>query len=114
MLSPYYDTDKLAFDEALDSLKLTYRSTLLYTERNNQKTTGLDALGVRPAQQSGNIEDPPFPIAPSNGHLAVDAEGLALNCDGTYVSSPFPLFLLRIISVTGSGRATSMAPTFTL
>ena len=86
VLSPYYDTDKLDFGDALESLKLTYKSTLLYTERNAQKTTGLDASAVRPAQQSGNVQDPPLPVALSNGHLAVDAEGLALNSDGTYVS----------------------------
>ena len=50
MLTPYYGTDNLDFDDALDTLKLTYRNTLLYTERNAQKTTGLDALAVRPAQ----------------------------------------------------------------
>ncbi|KAH9852586.1 esterase-like activity of phytase-domain-containing protein [Lenzites betulinus] len=80
VLSPYYDTDDLAFEDGLETLQLTYRSTLLYTDRESQKTTGLDALGVRPADAA----DPPLPIAPSNGHLAVDAEGLVLNADGTF------------------------------
>ncbi|KAI0746830.1 esterase-like activity of phytase-domain-containing protein [Daedaleopsis nitida] len=83
VLSPYYDSSDLTFEEALDTLKVTYRDTLFYTERNSQKTTGLDATGVRPAQTSGNVSDPAFPVA-SNGHLSVDSEGIALNADGTF------------------------------
>ena len=79
VLSPYYGTSNLAFDVALNTLNVTYRSTLLYTERNDTKTTGLDALAVRPATSV----DPPLPEAPSNDHLSVDAEGLVLNSDGT-------------------------------
>ena len=70
----------------MQTLQLTYRDTLLYTERESRKTTGLDALGVRPAEPLElflTIEDPALPIAPSNDHLAVDAEGLVLNSDGT-------------------------------
>ena len=103
VMSPYYDADNLSFDDAQDTLQLTYRSTLLYTERDDQKTTGLDALAVRPAQQSGAVEDPPFPIAPSNGHLSIDAEGLALNADGTYVQTCFRLHQFLIHCSTGSG-----------
>ncbi|KAI0371998.1 hypothetical protein BV20DRAFT_135428 [Pilatotrama ljubarskyi] len=87
VLSPYYDADDLPFEDALQTFQLSYRDTLLYTERESQKTTGLDALGVRPGQPLERlltIEDPPLPIAPFNGHLAVDAEGLALNADGTF------------------------------
>ncbi|KAI0330295.1 hypothetical protein GY45DRAFT_758973 [Cubamyces sp. BRFM 1775] len=87
VLSPYYDSDNLSFDDALQTLKLTYKDTLLYTERESRKTTGLDALGVRPAESLARfltIEDPALPIAPSNGDLAVDAEGLVLNSDGTF------------------------------
>ncbi|KAL1943968.1 hypothetical protein VTO73DRAFT_3786 [Trametes versicolor] len=86
VLSPYYDADNLDFADGLKTLQLTYRDTLLYTERESQKTTGLDALGVRQAETLSPpaINDPPMPIAPSNGHLAVDAEGLALNADGTF------------------------------
>ncbi|OSD08066.1 hypothetical protein PYCCODRAFT_1358178 [Trametes coccinea BRFM310] len=87
VLSPYYDDDNLSFEDGLQTLKLTYRDTLLYTERAARKTTGLDALGVRPAELLSHfltIEDPPLPIAPSNGHLALDLEGLVLNADGTF------------------------------
>ena len=106
MLTPYYDTIKLDFNDGLNTLQLTYRDTLLYTERNDQKTTGLDALGVRPAQQS----DPPLPIAPSNGHLTIDAEGIALNSDGTCV--PFKTWS-RFCShcSVDSGQAMNMVPT---
>ena len=88
MLTPYYGTDNLDFDDALDTLQLTYRNTLLYTERNAQKTTGLDALAVRPAQPLSefiSIADPALPIAPANQHMSLDAEGLVLNADGTCV-----------------------------
>ncbi|CDO75851.1 hypothetical protein BN946_scf184833.g2 [Trametes cinnabarina] len=87
VLSPYYGDENLSFEDALETLKLTYRNTLLYTERESRKTTGLDALAVRPAEPLSRllaIENPPVPIAPSNGHLAVDAEGLVLNADGTF------------------------------
>ncbi|KAI8970883.1 esterase-like activity of phytase-domain-containing protein [Trametes punicea] len=99
VLSPYYGADDLSFDTALQTLKLTYRNTLLYTERESRKTTGLDALGVRPAEalyRLLTIEDPPLPIAPSNGDLTVDAEGLVLNSDGTFwVSDEYgPYFYL--------------------
>ena len=68
--------------ENLKTLQLMYRDTLLYTERNGTKTTGLDALAVRPATSV----DPPLPEAPSNDHMSLDAEGLVVNADGTYVS----------------------------
>ncbi|KAI0674352.1 esterase-like activity of phytase-domain-containing protein [Trametes maxima] len=90
VLNPYYDSDELTFEDGLKTLQLAYRDTLLYTERESQKTTGLDALAVRPAEtpaRSVAIEDPAVPIAPSNDHLAVDAEGLALNSDGTFWTS---------------------------
>ncbi|KAJ3007246.1 hypothetical protein NUW54_g3620 [Trametes sanguinea] len=40
VLSPYYDDDNLSFEDGLQTLKLTYRNTLLYTERESRKTTG--------------------------------------------------------------------------
>lgn len=63
----------------------------MYTDRNNGATTGLDALGVRPAaagfpslQQPA--ADPPLPIpSSSDNRLTLDLEGLVLNSDGTYV-----------------------------
>ncbi|TFK84975.1 hypothetical protein K466DRAFT_495616 [Polyporus arcularius HHB13444] len=87
VLTPYYGAEDLDFNDALNTLKLTYRDTLLYTERNAQKTTGLDALAVRPAQTlSNNITtaDPALPVAATNKHLSLDAEGLVLNADGTF------------------------------
>ncbi|KAI1798159.1 esterase-like activity of phytase-domain-containing protein [Ganoderma leucocontextum] len=83
VLSPYYGTDNLNFSDGLKTLQLTYRDTLLYTERNGSKTTGLDALAVRPA----TAVDPPLPEAPSSDHMSLDAEGLALNADGTFWTS---------------------------
>lgn len=95
-LSPYYGDNNLDFTDALNTLKLTYRSTVLYTERNAQKTTGLDALAVRPAQPLSrfiSIADPALPVNAPNGRLSVDAEGLALNADGTCVLVAYMLCL---------------------
>ncbi|OBZ77982.1 hypothetical protein A0H81_01866 [Grifola frondosa] len=88
VLSPYYSANNLSFDDALNTLQLTYRDTLLYFERHMTKTSGLDALAVR-AQQWGfplvPDADPQMPIASTNyDHLTVDAEGLVLNADGTF------------------------------
>lgn len=87
VLSPYYGDDELDFDDAQETLALTYRSTFRYTERNNVPTTGLDALGVRAAQSgfpSNPLADPQMPIANSSfSRLTLDLEGLVLNSDGT-------------------------------
>lgn len=83
VLNPYYDTVPLSFNASQQTLVLNYRSSLLYTELQG-KTTGLDALAVRPAGQVGNAMEPPEPIANSMfNHLCLDAEGLVLNADGT-------------------------------
>lgn len=61
-------------------------------ERNQTKTSGLDALAVRPAA-SGSVSDPlvdpQMPIASTaEPHLTIDAEGIVSNSDGTCVSKP--------------------------
>ena len=87
VLTPYYSTTDLSFTAAQETLQLTYRSTLLYTERNNVQTSGLDPLAVRAAQSgfpSNPLADPPLPIASTSlPHLTLDSEGLVLNDDGT-------------------------------
>ncbi|OCH85049.1 hypothetical protein OBBRIDRAFT_740557 [Obba rivulosa] len=90
-LAPYYSTDDLSFTAAQSTLQLNYQSTLLYFEREYTATTGLDALAVRPAD-SGFPDvisaDPTMPIPATDfSHLSVDAEGLALNQDGTFFVS---------------------------
>ncbi len=109
VLTPYYAADNLDFDDALDTLKLTYRDTLLYTERTAQKTTGLDALAVRPAQTVSNnitIADPALPVAATNKHLSLDAEGLVLNADATCVYETGSHFLsfMTLLQVLGQRR----------
>lgn len=86
-LSPYYGTSDLSFNSARETLQLTYRETTLYFERDGQKTTGLDSLEVRAQENefpSDATADPIMPI-PSFifNHLSIDAEGIALNSDGT-------------------------------
>lgn len=87
VLNPHYTTAALSFTQAQQTLQLQYRSTLLYTERNNGKTTGLDAAGVRDAQSSfpkDPLADPEMPIPKKkDDRLTLDMEGLVLNADGT-------------------------------
>lgn len=85
-LTPYYGDSNLTFDTALETLQLTYRKTILYFERDDQKTTGLDSPQVRPREGLPFLatSDPVMPIPSSTfNHLSIDAEGLALNADGT-------------------------------
>ena len=89
VLKPYYDTANLSFEDGLKTLALTYKRTVLYTERFGKKSTGLDALAVRP-QSFGfpglATGDPPLPIPALNAtfnRVSLDMEGLVLNADGT-------------------------------
>ena len=87
VLNPYYGTSALSFTQAQQTLKLTYKNTLLYTERQGAKTSGLDAGGVRDAQSTfpqTATADPEMPIpSKSINRLTLDLEGLVLNPDGT-------------------------------
>lgn len=87
VLSPYYSSANLTFAAAQSTLQLTYEKTVLHVERNNTKTTGLDALAVRAAQKGYEFDaakDPEMPIASiQEPHLTIDAEGLVWNSDGT-------------------------------
>ncbi|KZV76581.1 hypothetical protein PENSPDRAFT_747472 [Peniophora sp. CONT] len=81
VMTPYYGNDDLSFSDAAKTLELTYKSTLLYTDSDGSKTTGLDATGVRPASS----KYPLLPIASSSDNrLSVDCEGLVLNPDGSF------------------------------
>lgn len=86
VFSPYYDSSKLSFSDAQDTLVLTYINTVLRFERNNVKTSGLDPTAVRAAQSGfpdDPTADPQMPIAStSEPHLTIDAEGLVANDDG--------------------------------
>lgn len=100
VLDPYYGTADLSFAQAQQTLKLTYRSTLLYTERAHGVTTGLDAGGVRDAQSDypdAPLADPEIPIPSSkDNRLTLDLEGLVLNADGTFwVSDEYGPYVYR-------------------
>jgi len=106
VLSPYYDDGDLDFDDAQKTLALTYKSTFLYSERNNVPTTGLDALGVRPAKAgfpNDPLADPEMPIPNSSfSRLSLDLEGLVLNKDGTFwISDEYGPYIYRF---DGQGR----------
>ena len=68
-------------------MQLDYKDTLLYVDRARTKTSGLDALGVRPAEFGFPliaIANPVMPIPNATfNHLTMDSEGLVLNADGT-------------------------------
>jgi hypothetical protein len=105
VLKPYYGAANLTFNQSQETLTLEYQETLLYKDRGNVKTSGLDALGVRPAEIGFPllaVADPVMPIAnKSFNHLTMDSEGLVLNDDGSYVTAN-STSKLRLISL-GSG-----------
>lgn len=86
-LTPYYGVTNLSFADAQQTMHLDYKDTLLYFDRGRTKTSGLDTLGVRPAEFGFPllaIADPVMPIPNSTfKHLSMDSEGLVLNADGT-------------------------------
>jgi hypothetical protein len=83
VLSPYYGSANLSWKNALQTLQVKYKKTLLYTGPGGVKTSGLDALAILPAAAG----EPALPVANATyTHLTVDAEGLALNADGTSVA----------------------------
>lgn len=92
MLKPYYGAANLSFTASQATLQLQYKKTLLYKDRFAVKTSGLDPLGVRPAEIGFPllaISDPPLPIPNITfSHVSLDCEGLVLNADGSYVSTP--------------------------
>ncbi|KAG5644763.1 hypothetical protein DXG03_007671 [Asterophora parasitica] len=91
--TPYYGSAKLSFSAAQKTLALTYKKTVLGFERNNTKTSGLDATGVRAAQNGFPqtvSADPQLPIASElYPHLSLDVEGIIANNDGSDEYGPY-------------------------
>ncbi|KAJ7079242.1 esterase-like activity of phytase-domain-containing protein [Mycena belliarum] len=91
VLTPYYGADALSFEAAQQTFRVTYQNTTLEVERNDTKTSGLDATAVRAAMPgfgTDPLADPQMPIASkAEPHLSIDAEGLVANADGTYWTS---------------------------
>ena len=96
VLSPYYGTDSLTFEDAQKTLNLTYKSTLLYWDRGDDvRTTGLDSLGIRPSQDG----DPEMPIPSLDfNHLSVDCEGIALSADSFWMSDEYGPYIYHFNS----------------
>lgn len=81
VLTPYEKKKKLTFEDAQATLQVAYTGTILKTERDGKKTTGLDAAAIRDA--SGI--DPQLPIASmSDDRLSLDVEGMVANADGSF------------------------------
>ncbi|KAF8073546.1 esterase-like activity of phytase-domain-containing protein [Lyophyllum atratum] len=102
-LTPYYDTANLSFVAAQNTLSLRYRKTILNSERENKKTSGLTPLAVRKEQSRSSTKaflDPEMPIASiAEPHLSVDAEGLVSNPDGTFwLSDEYGPYIYRFSS----------------
>ena len=87
VLKPYYGSSNLTFNQSQSTLQLQYKKTLLYKDRFGVKTSGLDPIGVRPAELGWpflSISDPLMPIPKATyNHLVLDCEGLVLNSDGS-------------------------------
>ncbi|THV00288.1 hypothetical protein K435DRAFT_719132 [Dendrothele bispora CBS 962.96] len=103
VLNPYYGSDDLDFEDAQKTVQLTYQRTVLQFDRGHTRTTGLDALAVRPAQSgfpSVVLADPEMPIASEQQpQLTIDAEGLVANSDGSYwVSDEYGPYIYRFDS----------------
>ncbi|KAK0451314.1 esterase-like activity of phytase-domain-containing protein [Desarmillaria tabescens] len=105
VLTPYYGTDDLSFDDAQGTLVLIYKNTTLQFDRGGNKTTGLDSLGVRPAMPgfpSDPFADPQMPVPITIPNLSVDAEGIIANSDGSYwVSDEYGPYIYRF---SGEGQ----------
>ncbi|KAG6807694.1 hypothetical protein H0H93_001205, partial [Arthromyces matolae] len=103
ILSPYYSSSKLSFSDAQQTLALTYVKTVLKTERNDTKTSGLDPAAIR-AVTGGYptlyTADPQMPIAStSESHLTLDVEGLVANADGTFwISDEYGPYIYKYTS----------------
>jgi len=107
LLTPYTSSDDLDFVTAQQTLQLTYIDTVVQFDRGGGNTSGLDGLGVRPAESGFLIDpltaplaDPEMPIANETyQHLTIDAEGLIANSDGTYwVSDEYGPYIYRYMA----------------
>lgn len=90
VLTPYTDSANLSFQDAQNTLQVTYRNTVLSFERLHKKTSGLDPNATRPAQPLSDFIpflDPQMPIiSKADNRLVLDVEGLVANQDGTCVT----------------------------
>ncbi|KIO17674.1 hypothetical protein M407DRAFT_84740 [Tulasnella calospora MUT 4182] len=97
VLTPYYGSSPLSFTDAANTLKLSYKKSILYKERWGKATTGLDPLSTRPAWTIDPIL--PVPDIQTKNQLSVDPEGLVLNRDGTFwTSDEYGPYIYRFLS----------------
>lgn len=85
-LNPYYNSTKLSFTNALKTLELTYRDTVLEIDVNSKRTSGLDPQGIRSPTSGANPQPFPSPlpiVTPVDDRLVLDIEGLIANPDGS-------------------------------
>ena len=87
VFAPYLKSEPLSIEDALNTLNITYEGTTFHEDEFERRTTGLDALQVRPEfgyYPYGRGSEPQSPI-PSLQYdrLSVDAEGIVANIDGS-------------------------------
>ena len=86
VMTPYLASTPLSIVAALETLQLNYARTDMHYDEFFVRTTGLDALAVRP--QFGDYPDyfsePELPIPSEEfNKLTIDSEGIVSNEDGT-------------------------------
>jgi hypothetical protein len=94
--TPYTASTKLSYSQAKDTFKVTYKETIVYSERSGVPVSGLDPAAVR-APSGG---DPQVPIAAATyPRLSLDAEGLVENSDGSFwVSEEYGPYIYHVAS----------------
>ncbi|KIM37285.1 hypothetical protein M413DRAFT_448582 [Hebeloma cylindrosporum] len=113
ILTPYTGSANLSFQDAQQTLQVTYRNTVLSYERLHKKTSGLDPTSVRAAQPLSNFIpflDPEMPIiSKADNRLVLDVEGLVANKDGTFFKLSNPVDALLPRDASGALNFTSAA-----
>lgn len=98
-LNPYEEDKGLSYDDAKETLILSYVNTTLQFERNGAKTTGLDATSWRAAENgypSFVFADPDMPVPLSINRLSMDVEGIVANADGSFwISDEYGPYIYR-------------------
>ncbi|KAF8915283.1 esterase-like activity of phytase-domain-containing protein [Mucidula mucida] len=98
-LNPYEEDKGLSYDDAKETLILSYVNTTLQFERNGAKTTGLDATSWRAAENgypSFVFADPDMPVPLSINRLSMDVEGIVSNADGSFwISDEYGPYIYR-------------------
>ncbi|KAF4609754.1 hypothetical protein D9613_012031 [Agrocybe pediades] len=88
LLTPYYGSENLSFEDAQKTLELSYKKIIMQYDRLHKKTSGSDPTAVRksqPQSQQNSFLDPALPIvSKEDNRIVIDVEGLVANDDGSF------------------------------